>query len=498
MSEPALRTAQTKMIEHAIQRSAGPSRSLAIPGRETLQRTWAIRPSGRTDYLLDVPLDGRRELARWWLLLAVGSLLASGVFSLLLVASRTPGVSSLLPAEDFFRVALVVHVDLSVLVWFVAFAGLLWTLNSTQRWLEVGWIALGAASLGATLMAASAFTGRGAAVMANYIPVVDNPVFLTGLVVLAIAGALLVVRGLSSAPLVGTRIDGAGALRFGLNASVVATAIALIAFAWSWTATPSALDPKAYYELLFWGGGHVLQFTWTLMMLVAWLWLLSAIGVPVALSPRVSVLLLGIGLASVFVTPVIYLAWPVPSVEHYRILTWLMRFGGGLAILPVALAALLGLAMARSLPREARPLRAALVTSLVLFCAGGLIGYLIAGSNVKIPAHYHGCIVGITLAFMGLTYHLMPRLGLGRPPVRLASWQPWVYGGGQLLHVIGLAWSGGYGVQRKVAGAEQVLTTLEQKAAMSMMGIGGLIAVAGGVLFLVVVYRAVRQPGRPA
>ena len=31
---------------------------------------------------------------------------------------------------DFFRVALVVHVDLSVLVWFVAMAGMLWSLNS--------------------------------------------------------------------------------------------------------------------------------------------------------------------------------------------------------------------------------------------------------------------------------------------------------------------------------------------------------------------------------
>jgi hypothetical protein len=38
---------------------------------------------------------------------------------------------------------------------------------------------------------------------------------------------------------------------------------------------------------------------------------------------------------------------------------------------------------------------------------------------------------------------------------RLAS--AWLYGGGQLLHVPGLVISGGYGVQRKVAGAEQAL-----------------------------------------
>jgi hypothetical protein len=50
-------------------------------------------------------------------------------------------------------------------------------------------------------------------------------------------------------------------------------------------------------------------------------------------------------------------------------------------------------------------------------------------------------------------------------------------------------WSGGYGVQRKIAGADQVLRGLEQVAAMGLMGLGGLIAVVGGVLFLVVTGR---------
>ena len=86
-----------------------------------------------------------------------------------------------------------------------------------------------------------------------------------------------------------------------------------------------------------------------------------------------------------------------------------------------------------------------------------LIGVFISGSNVKIPAHYHGCIVGVTLALMGLVYLLLPQLGRRAPVGRLATWQPTLYGAGQLLHIIGLVWSGGYGVQRKVAGAEQVL-----------------------------------------
>ena len=80
---------------------------------------------------------------------------------------------------------------------------------------------------------------------------------------------------------------------------------------------------------------------------------------------------------------------------------------------------------------------------------------------------------------------------------RLATWQPWVYGGGQFLHIVGLVWSGGYGVQRKVAGAAQVLRTPQETAGMALMGIGGLVAVAGGVLFLVIVLAAIaRRRGR--
>ena len=144
----------------------------------------------------------------------------------------------------------------------------------------------------------------------------------------------------------------------------------------------------------------------------------------------------------------------------------------------------------RSISAGTAPLKAALVWSLVLFGAGGLIGLAISGSNVKIPAHYHGSIVGVTLAFMGLVYYLLPRMGFGRPQGRLARLQPALYGGGQLLHIAGLLWSGGYGVQRKAAGAEQALRTTEQIAGMGLMGLGGLLAVAGGILFAVVVVRS--------
>lgn len=460
----------------------------ALPMRDAAARA--------SDFAVPVPTDERRGLARAWLWLGLLALIGSGVFSILLVLARTPGVNRLLPGADFFRIALVVHVDLSVLVWFVSVAGLLWSVQGARRSLGWGWSALALSGAGTLLMALAAFIAPGEAIMANYIPMLDGPVFIGGLLLLAAGATLLVLRAMFGAPRVGFEIDGPAALRFGLNAAAVATAVALIAFFWSWAVVPRDLEGKAYYEILYWGGGHALQFTWTLLMLVGWLWLASVCGARLPISPRLVVLMFVLALAAVFVTPYAYLAYEVVTVEHRNLHTWAMRLGGGLAIAPIALAVVMGLrSLRRAGPPEAStaPLRAALISSMALFAAGGLIGAVIHGSNVKIPAHYHGCIVGVTLAFMGVVYHLLPRLGYGVVRGRMATLQPYLYGGGQLLHIIGLVWSGGYGVQRKVAGAEQVLRSTAEIAGMGLMGLGGLIAIVGGLLFVVVVVRAMRQ-----
>ncbi len=163
---------------------------------------------------------------------------------------------------------------------------------------------------------------------------------------------------------------------------------------------------------------------------------------------------------------------------------------GGLSCLP------LGLAVAASFLNAARPvgeqryLRSALFSSIVLFLAGGILGFMIVGLDIVIPAHYHGATVGVSIAFMGLSYYLLPRLGYGPLPPRLTFWQPLLYGGGQLLHITGLAWTGGYGVQRKTAGAAQALDRTGEVLGMGLMGIGGLISVIGGVLFLVIAWRS--------
>ena len=128
-----------------------------------------------------------------------------------------------------------------------------------------------------------------------------------------------------------------------------------------------------------------------------------------------------------FVTPVIYLAYDVTSVEHHRLQTWLMRFGGGLAIAPVALAVLWALVRRRGARRAARRRgRCARRWSRRSRCSAPAASSASrsTAATCKIPAHYHGCIVGVTIALMGVAYWLLPRLGFAAPPPRLATWQP--------------------------------------------------------------------------
>ncbi|MET0081322.1 MAG: cbb3-type cytochrome c oxidase subunit I, partial [Candidatus Thiodiazotropha lotti] len=253
---------------------------------------------------------------------------------------------------------------------------------------------------------------------------------------------------------------------------------------------PSEVEGQAYYEYLFWGAGHSLQFAYTQLVILAWILLARASGVPLPGSSRWYALILMVGVMPVLVTPVIYVAYETVSLESRSAFTDLMKYGGGLAVIPAGLLILSGLIRADRSISEYKPLRAALWMSLLLFFSGGALALFISGLNTMIPAHYHGSIVGVTLGLMGLGYLLLPKLGYPLPQGRMVELQPWIYGIGQLLHISGLAASGLMGIQRKTAGTAQGLESVWAKASMGVMGIGGLLAVIGGILFVWIMLRA--------
>jgi len=445
-------------------------------------------------FTLAIPSEASRRLASGWLKLGIASLVGAGVFAILLVLSRTPYIQDIFPWVDFFHSALVVHVDLSVLLWFMAFAGVLWSLNSSPQFIRLGWLALILAWIGAVAIVLSPFVDVGKPLMSNYVPVIQSTFFFTGLIIFTVGVAVLVLRSLIAVPSLEHWRGGEGSLRIGFYSAAVTTLFALAAFVWSYVLIPDSYDSTQYYDLVFWGGGHVLQFTYLLLMLAGWLWLADACGAKTPLTPRIASGLLVLGLLPVFYVPVIYLSFVGMMGDYVERFTQLMKAGGAFAPAPLGLAVLIGVLSAKG-SAATSPYRATLYCSIALFAFGAGISLLIQDSNTIITAHYHGTGGAISLAFMGLTLYLLPRLGYREPNLKWAILVPYVYGAGQLLHIIGLLWSGGYGVQRKVAGAAQALHGFAQTAGMGLMGLGGLIAVIGGIMFLVVVFKSMRRVG---
>jgi len=430
-------------------------------------------------WALDAPPPAAASLARAQLWLGVAALIGSGLLAVVLVLSRTPGIAAVFPLRDIFRAALVVHVDLSVLIWFMAFAALAWALVTPPRAIALGWTGWGLTALGTAGLLVSPFLEGATPLLNNYIPVLEQPVFLASLGACGLGFAVAWLRAMLFARPDGQSGEPARALALGIRLAASAGALAWLTLVWTlWLLPPG--EGQAHYEKLFWGAGHALQFQHALLAAVAWLWLGASIGQARWQPARVRQAF-ALAALPLLAVPVLLALRPVGTGEQMEGFAQLMRWGH-LLMLPLgwmALSVLPGVWRAAPSPQ-----RSAWLASLLLFATGGVLAFLIRGVNVVVPAHYHGSIVGVTLAFMGLAYALLPTLGFRPVTARFARWQPLVYGGGQLMHVLGLAWSGGYGVQRKVAGTEQVLTTLGERIGMGMMGLGGLIAVIGGVMFV--------------
>ncbi len=409
----------------------------------------------------------------------------AGLFAVLLVILRIPGAQEWLPDGNLFRLALVIHADLSVLVWFLAFSGFLWTLRDGPRgtW---GRRAFALAATGTAFILATPFTGTGMPVLSSYIPVLASPLFLGGLALFAVGIALrafLCMQG-------GLEAAHRNPVSAGLLLVACATVLAAFTAARTGLKMPVIGNPLLRYEIMFWPTGHVLQFAYAALALTGWIWLAAGTGLRLFGGPRVTTMLLLSGVLPFLGVPLIEIMHVAGSGEQRALYTTLMRWGSLWPAVPVGLMVLLGILTGPRADLTDRPARSALYASLLLLGIGGGIGWLIAGFNAVTPAHSQGVIGGVTLALMGVTYLLLPRLGYRAPEGRLARVQPWLYAGGQLLLVAGPIWS---------ALLEESLNDGAGHAvAASLSDLGRLLAVIGMLLFLVVCYSAMhsRQPTR--
>lgn len=454
----------------------------------------------RPDFSLPFSPSAQASCIRRWLWLAVGTLALSGLGPLILLAGRASHFAEKAFIKNTFAEALIIHVNLSAVAWFLAIALLFWALFGESRRPLIPFLrGASAACFGASvlLVALAPLLGGGVPLFSNYIPMYASGLFGLGLGLMASALVLSLLdirlsRG-NALPVTPTQ----AAQHFAILGSSFIVVLALTLFVWAYIRVPapagdvSAEAAQTYYELLFWAGGHVLQLAYTQLLLVAWLWLGSKAGLNLTISGKWL-----LGLFAIY--PLVALASPLGFMGEsrpYNLLfyTMQMRHGGGLGALA------LGAYLLWKLVRHGRPSRGqrlpwiCLTTSMFVFFVGGVIGHMISGVNTIIPAHYHGSIVGTTIAFMGLAYLLLPRLGYADVGAWKSSFvQPLLYGGGSVMHAVGFAIAGGYGAERKTVGA---VDAAEQgmHAALHFMRLGGLLAVIGGGLFVVVMVRAWRR-----
>ena len=428
-----------------------------------------------------------------WVLLAVAALALAGVFALFLAISRIPGVEAVFPwPVGFFHKGLVIHVVFSFVVWFLAvFGALAWLARESLALgpapppaRSQGLLAAAGTALALPLLFVPALLDRGEATLNNYIPVIIDPLYYTGLAVLFAAQAWLAVR---LVPIARWPLLRAAPAAAAVVAAAVMLLLAIAAFGLALSLQGGAVPSHAFNEEVFWGGGHILQFMNTTLLIAAWVLLLAS--VPGGRRPQPTAVLAAVAflLFSVLPTPLFYLLYPPFSAAQAEAFT-LLQYALG----PPALVAALAVLMAVPWPWPWRqPALLGLVLSVLLFGVGGFLGLFVDGADTRTPAHYHGVIAAVTLAFMVLFYStFLPRLGLRPPSERWQRLQIHLFAWGQLVACLGLFAAGGHGAPRKVAGAAQGLEGLIPVIGLGMNGLGGLIAVIGGVIFVVLVLAA--------
>ncbi|MFC1672995.1 cbb3-type cytochrome c oxidase subunit I [Pseudomonadota bacterium] len=458
----------------------------------------------RLDTAMDVP--GARLWLTRWSVLALIVLGTAGLFALPLAFGRAPGLSDHFPFfVDNFHRFLVVHVDFSFVVFFLCvFAAVA---HITAYRLKGGkpdysfleYIAFRGSVMAVAGMFVPVFPIDadfqqifpmlvGEPVMSNYVPVLTSPLFYVSLLLLAVSMAcmaLMVLMNLFDRTGEEVKTHGYGIDLLSL-AGIMGSIFYLLAFGqflYAWSLLNGQPLDHQFNEDLFWAGGHILQFVNVALLIGAWYAVGSAVFKTIPFNPMAVVaglLLLALGAAA---TPIFSTVFEMFGG------TWRMAFTDlqyvfGLVGLIVALPLAKSVLGAVDKPWK-NPGYVVLVLSPIVFGIGGVMGLFVDGQDTRTPAHYHGMIAGVTLAFMGLFYVvILPLLKREIKYKRLSLTSVWMFGVSQALASTGLFLAGGHGAQRKVAGAEQGLTEFTAKLGMGLNGGAGLLAIIGGALFV--------------
>ena len=433
-----------------------------------------------------------------WAWIAVGALALAGVFALLLALSRIPGMdrAPLWPIGFFYK-GLVIHVVFSLVIWLLGVFAFLVTVATGEiageapRAKALGRIGQGIALAAFPCLFAPAFLDRAEPELTNYVPLLRHPAYDLGLVLLALGALAPVARLFVNLP--GRRPLPALTLSMALAGFVYVLALVCFVTAGVLLAREGALMTGR--EQLFWGGGHLLQFAYAIVLVTNWRLLARRSLGETAVDDRMVRLAVWIVALLAIPGPMFYWAFDAFSEKQHDAFR-LLQFGLALPALLVAVA-LLGNARS-ALGAKAWPWRDpaffALAASLALFALGGLMGLLISGSDTRTPAHYHAVVTAVSVSSAGmlLTFGL-DALGLEPVRARAVRWLIGLYAGGQFVASAAMFVAGGYGALRKTPTGAGSLDPVAA-AGMAVHGIASIVTILGGAAFVLVAIRALLRP----
>jgi cytochrome c oxidase subunit 1 len=462
--------------------------------------------------------------------LGVVALLVAGILALGVMLTRWQEVH-LLSAEAFYM-GLTAHGLNALIFWIIFFemailhfaaSTLLRCRLATPAWAWLGFLLM---VIGAVMNNVAVFQGNSSVMMTSYAPMQAAPHFYLGLILFAV-GALLQVFVFFGTLVVAyqekTYEGSVPLVTFGaITAAIIAVftiasgAIILIpTFLWS-IGYVSHIDAEMY-RVIWWGMGHSSQQINVAAHVSVWYLLAGVLFGARPMSEKVSrtaflLYILFLQLASahhILVDPGISSEWKIFNTSYAMYLAVLASMIHGLTVPGSIEVAQRNKGLTNGMFEWLRkapwdnPVFSGMFISLLVFgFLGGITGVvmgteqinLIIHNTIYVPAHFHATVaVGTTLAFMALTYLLIPVLFRRQMifPV-LARWQPYIFGGGMTILILFMLGAGTLGVSRRHWDMDFTGAALGFEypgmayTLMAVAAIGGLLAIVGGGIYLLV------------
>jgi cytochrome c oxidase subunit 1 len=462
---------------------------------------------------------------------AVVALLIGGVLAIIMVLTRWQAVH-LVGAEDFYMY-LTAHGVVMLVYWIIFFeiavlyfcsSTLLKSRLATPR---MAWAAFVLMVLGAVVNLVAVFKGDSTVMFTSYVPLPANPMFYLGLILFAVGaliGCFVFLGTLVIAKSENTYEGSIPLVTFGaLTAAIIAIftiasgAIILIpTFLWS-VGYIKSIDPLMY-RTIWWGFGHSSQQINVAAHVAIWYAIAAIVFGAKPMSERVSrtaflLYILFLQLASahhLLSDPGLGAEWKVFNTSYAMYLAVLASMIHGLTVPGSIELAQRQKGFTKGLFEWIRkapwgnPSFSGMMISLLGFgFLGGISGVMMGTeqlnmlihNTIYVPGHFHATVViGTTLAFMAITYFLLPTL-FKREMILpgLAKWQPYLFGLSMAVFSLAMMGAGTLGVPRRhwdITFAGAALPYEFPGAAwlmLGIMGVAGVVAIVGGAAYVLIV-----------